>query len=212
MTGTLTLSFTPASTVTNWNSSYTNAQFASGCANATTANSTPNPCTATFTIASSQSAGSAPLMVGTVAGTITVTVTQLSVDGVSVLPSPAPSSSVTVAPAAPSITVGSVAIVATSGGFTVQLDAYSNSRDLQSATFNFSGSGLTGTTSFNVPVSTQAATYFESTDTVALQNGGSFQLTVPFTYSGDINALQSVTVTLTNSMGVSSSATGDVQQ
>jgi len=209
VTGMLSLSFSPASTVKDWNSNYTNAQFAAGCGNATAGEPPPNPCTATFTVAQNASSASLPVQVGTVAGTITVTLTQLSANGSSVLPSPPPSTSVTVAPAPPAITAGSVVIIPTATGFNVQLDAASNTRDLQSATFNFAGTGLTGTTLFpDLALETAASSYFAATS--SLPNGGGFQLTVPFTYSGAASVLDgtTVTVTLENSAGTSAQVSG----
>jgi hypothetical protein len=115
---------------------------------------------------------------------------------------------------APVIASGSVTITnLTSTGFNVELDAYSTSRDLASATFSFqaaSGTQLNGTTSFSVSLSSVAPGWFSSTS--GLSNGGSFHLIVPFTFSGDTSVFgsNSVTVTLTNSVGTSSSVTGGV--
>jgi hypothetical protein len=144
---------------------------------------------------------------GTVAGTITVTMTSLVAGTTNVLPQPAPSGSVTVSRLAPVISSGSVKIVnLTSTGFQVQLDAFSTPRDVTGATFNFSGTGLTGTTSFQVSLTSIASDWFSST--AGLKNGGNFQLTVPFTFSGDTSVLTGVSVTLSNSVGSSSPVAG----
>jgi hypothetical protein len=213
LSGTLQMSFTPDPSVKNWNPSYISAQFDSACANATAGNPPPNPCNLNFTIAQNASSASVALQVGTVAGTITVTLTALSANGTSVLPPSPVSTTVTVSAPAPAIT-GSVTIVPLNGGgFDVEVDnAYSATRDLVSASFIFSGAGLTGNTQFsNVSLASAAANYFSGTS--SLPNGGSFQLTVPFTYQGDTSVLDgtSVTVTITSSMGTSTAATGGVQ-
>jgi hypothetical protein len=195
--GALTLTFQADPSVLYWNSGYSGAQFSSGCANGTADNPNPNPCTANFTIAANGTTAtflnasgqpvSTPFMlsVGTVAGKITVTLTQ---NGVS-LP---PSTSVTVPPAPP-ISLKSVINPDSDGlGFTVLSTGYSNTRSLQSATFNFSGSGLTGTTSFAVNIQSAAQTYFQGAS--GLQNGGSFQLSQHFAYTGPTNVLDGLTV------------------
>jgi hypothetical protein len=208
LTGTLTLSFTPDPKVTNVPSGYSDPamQFAAG--GTTMSFSIP----AGATTASLLQNGA--IQQGTVAGTITVTLTQLSAGGTSMLPQPAPFATVKVPLIAPVITSGSVTITnLTSTGFDVQLDAYSTSRDLQSATISFqaaSGTQLNGTTSFSVPLSSIAPGWFSGA--TGLQNGSSFQLTVPFTFSGDTSVFgpNSVSVTLTNSVGSSSAVTGGV--
>ena len=141
---------------------------------------------------------------GTVAGTITVTLTRLVAGNINLLPTPAPSRTITVAPLAPVITVGSVQITGRSAtGFSVELDGYATTRDLTSATFTFQpapGAQLTGT-SLTVSLSGVGPGWFSGT--TGLQSGGSFHLTVPFTFSGDITALGSVSVTISSSQGVS---------
>jgi hypothetical protein len=67
---------------------------------------------------------------------------------------------------------------------------------------------LKGTTSFTIPVSPAFATWFDSADGQA--NGSTFGLTVPFTLSGNTSVINSVTVTLTNSIGISTPETGTV--
>ncbi len=207
LNGTLTLSFTPDPNLMGLPANYSDPamQFAAGGT------------TLTFTVAAGSAAVTLPqngaFQQGTVAGVITVTLTQLTEGGVSVLPSPAPSKSVTVAMAAPVISSGSVEITGlTSTGFNVQVTAHSNSRDLSAATITFQAAGggqLTGTTSFTISLSSVAPAWFSST--TGLQNGGTFKLVVPFSYSGDTSALGGVSVTLTNSIGASSAVSGGVQ-
>jgi hypothetical protein len=148
---------------------------------------------------------------GTVAGQITVTLSSLLAGNYSVLPATPPIESVTVpqlAPVIESCVAGSV----TNGGFTVQLDAYSTPRDLQTAVYTFtaaSGATITVTganggtvsapTQISVNVTPQLTQWF--TGTASQANGSVFSLTTPFTLTGDATALQSVSVTLKNSIG-----------
>jgi len=196
-TGTIMLSFTPASGVSGWPGGTTNSQvvFAGGTN------------TTTFTIAKGSKTGTVPsggvFQQGTVAGTITATITVVNGNG---LPSDSqPSVTQTVKAIAPVITTGSVHITGLSAtGFTVELDAYSTTRDLTSANFTFqaaSGTILNGATQ-TVSLSSSAVTWFSSTP--GIQAGGAFHLSVPFAYSGDTTALGGVSVTLANSAGTSS--------
>jgi hypothetical protein len=145
---------------------------------------------------------------GTTAGTISVTLTALTAGGTSVLPQPAPSVSVIVSPLAP--VIKSVNILnETANGFSVQVTAYSTPRDLASVTFSFAaapGADLNGSSPPAVALGPMAQTYFSSAN--GALGGGTFVLTVPFTYSGNTKALGSATVTLSNSVGTSATATG----
>ena len=200
-TGTVVLSFTPAANVSGWPANQTNAQvvFAGGTN------------TANFTIAQGATTGTLPnngmFQQGTVAGTITASIT--SVNGNALPASSQPTATQTVEALAPVITTGSVKITnLTTTGLTVELDAYSTTRDLSNATFTFqaaSGATLSGT-SQNVSLSSAATSWFSASGGLAA--GGSFHLSVPFTYNGDPNALSGVSVTLTNSVGTSAAATG----
>ncbi len=129
------------------------------------------------------------------------------------LPQPPPSETITVAPMPPVVTSGSVRFTnLTSTGFNVELDGYSTPRDLAGATFTFqaaSGAQLSGTTTFSVSLSSLAPGWFSGTS--GLQSGGTFHLSVPFTFGGDTSALGGVSVTLSNSVGSSSPATGAVR-
>ena len=200
-TGTVVLSFTPAGNVSGWPANQTNAQvvFAGGTN------------TANFTIAQGATTGTLPnngmFQQGTVAGTITATIT--SVNGNALPASSQPTVTQAVRPVPPAITSGSVKIANVSAtGFTVELDAYSTTRDLSSATFTFqaaSGTMLNGSPQM-VSLVSASISWFASSGGLAA--GGSFHLSVPFAYSGDPAALGGVSVTLTNSMGASTAATG----
>ncbi len=171
--------------------------------------------TATVTVPADNSSWRLPsVQVGDVAGTITVTVTSVEIAGTGVaipLPGSPPLASIEVPRLAPIIAGGSVRVTdVTASGFTVQMVSASTPRDLSSATFNFtpaSGVQLNGT-SFTVPLTDVAKDWFESTPGQAA--GGSFALKVSFPFSGgDPRAfIGSVSVTLTNSVGMSISVSG----
>jgi len=146
---------------------------------------------------------------GTVEGIITVTMMSLTSGGTSVLPSPVTAPTVTIPTLPPVITAGSAQITnLTASGFDVVLSGYSTTRDMTSANFTFtaaSGTQFTGPATFTVPLSSLFSTWFSSAE--GQSNGSMFLLTVPFTISGDTGVLQSVSVTLTNSVGTSVPAT-----
>ncbi len=203
LTGTLTLSF--ASNASGTGEGYIDP--------ATCFINSSNQCVTqlNFTIPAGASSASLPnsgtVQQGTTAGTITVTLTALMAGTTSVLPQPAPTLSVVVAPLAP--VIKSVSILNQSAtGFSVQVTAYSTPRDLANATFNFvaaAGTDLNGSTPPAVALGSTAQTYFASAS--GAEGGGTFVLTVPFTFSGNTSALGSVTVGLSNSVGASSTAT-----
>ena len=147
---------------------------------------------------------------GTVAGTITIQITALSEGGVSILPATPPAQTVLVAPAAPVITPGSVRITnITPTQFVVQMQAYSSTREITSGTFQFApaaGTQLQGTT-FTVPFNGLDQSQWFATQ-ASLPGGSTFSLQMPFNYSGNSSALGTVTVTLTNSKGTSTSVSG----
>jgi hypothetical protein len=168
----------------------------SGCTN-------PPQTSTPFTIqAGSSTASIPPLQTGTVAGDIVVTLN---------VPGQAPTTSILTVPrVAPVIEANSVQILdLTSTGFVVELVANSTPRDLQNAAFTFSaasGANINGTSTFNVDVSSLLAQWYASSE--GQSYGSAFSLQVPFTLSGNGKAIQSVTVTLTNSAGTSAPMTG----
>jgi hypothetical protein len=210
LTGTLAISFVADSSDANTPSGYQdpNLVFVS-----------TGTSTIPFTIAANSKTATlgsnGAIQQGTVAGTITVTMTSLLAGTADVLPIPAPTVTISLPRLAPVIEAGSVTIAnLTSAGFDVELNAFSTSRDVQEATFVFtgaSGSTLSGSTSFQVSFSSAAANYFGGS--TGLKNGGNFGLTVHFTYSGDTSVISggSVAVTVSNSVGTSSEVTGESQ-
>ena len=141
---------------------------------------------------------------GTYSGTITITL-ELTAAGVNVTPSNVVPVTIVVPRAAPTITAVSFS---TSGStLTVLVTGYSTTRELQSATFNFtpaSGASLNQKT-ITIPASTLFQTWF--TTTGSAQYGSAFTYTQLFTLSGNASAVGGVGVTLTNSIGTSSEVT-----
>jgi hypothetical protein len=149
----------------------------------------------------SNSATSVAFQTGTVAGTIKVSIS-IESDGNDVTPTPAPSRSFTVNRLPPTISGLSIASRTTSG-FDLEITGFSTPRSLTQMVFRFTprpGSVL-GTTNFTVQLGPSSAAWFQSE--ASKQFGSLFRLTVPFSVQGDINAIQSVSVTLSNAEGTS---------
>ena len=140
------------------------------------------------------------ILPGTVAGTITVTAS-LSAGGQDITPGTPPTKTITIAPAVPVITA--VSLQQTSGGVTVVVTGYSNTREVSSGSFTFAvSSGNTlSQSALTVALTSAYATWFNNTASNA--TGGQFKLTVPFTVNGNASAITRVSVTLTNSRGSS---------
>lgn len=141
---------------------------------------------------------------GTVAGTINLSIVNLQTGGADVTPSPSPSRTVTLNRSAPVITNLSIGS-RTASGFEAQVSGYSTPRSLTQATFRFSPKtgGNLQTTTLTLDVSAPFVSWYQSVN--SKQFGSQFKLTVPFTVQGDINAIGSVSVTLTNVEGTSES-------
>jgi hypothetical protein len=206
LTVTLALTFTP--NASNLGSSFTNQGLAFG-----------GGVTTKLVISKGATSASLPaanaIQVGSVAGTVTATITSITqvVGGATqpmTLPSPAPSTTIVVPKIAPVITAVKI-INVTSTGFTVDIVASSTPRDLSSVTFSFtaaSGTQLTGTTfTLSGTTLTNAATAWFAGSS-GLSAGGAFDLQAPFTFSGSSSAIGSVSVQLTNSAGTSTSMSG----
>jgi hypothetical protein len=188
LTGTLTLSF--AGSITD-----PALQFAAGGT------------TQTFTVpALSTTVPTVQLQTGTVAGTITVALT-LVAGGANVTPASVQPITIVVAPAVPSET--SITLTRSGKSLTIAIHGFSNTRELTQATFHFNPTP--GNLINNPDIVIQAATLFNGWYSQVASNpyGSTFTYTQPFTLSNDADTVGSVTVTLTNSVGVST--TGTVQ-
>jgi hypothetical protein len=157
----------------------------------------PNTTQGLFTTVSN---GTPAILTGTVAGAITLTVS-MSAGGQDITPSPAQVKTIPIDAAVPVIT--SVALQQVTGGLSVVVKGYSNTREVSSGSFTFavsSGNTLSQAT-ITVPLTSAYTTWFNNAASNA--TGGQFQLTVPFSVTGSATAVTRVTVTLTNRQGAS---------
>ena len=201
LSGTLVLSFTANSLNTPANYVDPAMQFAAGGTSIS------------FTIPKGAKSATLPgngvFSPGTVAGTLTLTLTRLIAGIDNVLPSPPPSKSFTIAGTAPIITANTVKIInGTAAGFTVEVIGFTTTRDIKSITLTFTTTqSIDGGGTVTIDVSAAFNAYFAST--AGLANGGTFKLDIPFTISGaDANVITAVSVTLTNSVGTSQTVSG----
>ena len=189
--GTLTLVFAPAGGGTQ----PFDAKFANG-----------SPYTASFTIAAGSTQGlfgtatTIPVMIGTVAGTITIHTTVLD----STLQAPA-DFVITVNPTVPVITKVTFGTFA-NGTFSISVTGRSTPRDMSSALFHFALPTNTqpSTLDVTVPLSTAFGAWYGSSSSTIF--GSTFTATVQFSFTGPPGStipFTAVTVTMTNSVGAS---------
>jgi len=190
-TGTLTLTFTPAAGA----SQAYDAKFATG-----------PPYTASFTITAGSTGGvfgtasRVPVMIGTVAGTITITTTLQ--DPTLTPPAPIVIPVNATVPVITKVTFGAVA----NGTFTISVTGRSTPRDMTSALFHFALPTNTqpSTLDVTVPLTAPFAAWYGSSTSVPF--GSTFTVTVQFTFTGPTGStvpFTAVTVTMTNSVGAS---------
>ncbi len=143
---------------------------------------------------------------GSTAGTITVTTHVIDdVTKADVTPASLTPIEITIPTGPPVITSGTV--TRSGSGLQVALLGLSSTRDMTQAEFHFSavpGKSL-GTTDLTVPVTSAFQAWYQSAASDA--DGTTFTYTQPFTVNGDASDIQSITVTLTNSQGVSEPTT-----
>ena len=154
-----------------------------------------------FTIAAGSTASSASLQTGTVAGRIDLTITRTGGSG-AVHPALARAGAVHSNPAL-GASITSVQVVRTSSGFDVRVRGLSTPRQVTQAVFTFTaaaGKSLQ-TTQVTLPVDSAFTTWYGNTS--SNQFGSTFLYTQPFTVQGDVSAIASVSVTLTNAVGTS---------
>jgi len=176
--------------------------------------------TAAFTIAANSTAANftgfgsqIALQAGTVAENIILTPSfQTQAGGISLTPSNPTTLTLTVPSAAPTLLAVAAANVS-STGFTLNVTGFSTTRSLTTMMVQFNAAaGFNFGTSSQVSIDlTQVATaYFATTASQSL--GGQFEVSVPFTFTGTnlpagttpIQAISSVSVTISNSVGTSS--------
>jgi hypothetical protein len=152
------------------------------------------------------------LQTGTVAGSVTVTPSFITEGGINLTPTRPATLNLTVAQSAPRI-VGAVVSARTATSITLLVTGYSTSRVITGMDLSFtaaSGESL-NTQRFSLPVESAFLAWYQSN---ASQPFGSlFTATVPLTISGElstdtnlatlVDALQSVSITITNRQGTS---------
>jgi sugar lactone lactonase YvrE len=188
LTGTLTLTFTPANSGVDDPA----VQFATGGR------------TETFTVAAgSTTVPTVQLQTGTVAGTATVTLTLVS-GTTNVTPATVSPVVITIPAAIPAVT--SAAAGPSTNTLTVTVQGYSNTRELKTAIFHFTAAqGQTiNNPDITLDVSSVFATWFGSAGST--QYGSSFLYTQTFTIDQDASVVAGVSVTLVNSVGDSVAA------
>jgi len=156
----------------------------------------------TFVVPANSTAAIAPVsfQTGTTAGTITIAI-QLMAGGANITPSTLAPAVVTVPPGPPVIT----SVKVTRNGQTLQLviDGLSSTRDMTQADFHFTPApGATlQTTDLTVSLTSAFTTWYSDQASTAF--GTAFEYTQPFTLDSAATDVQSVIVTLTNSVGKS---------
>ena len=160
--------------------------------------------TANFTIPAGQTSVATPLafQTGTLPGTITVSVSQVTAYTVNVTPSTPPSQNVTLANSAPVITSAQLSVSGQS--ISVQVVGYTPTREATQAVFTFaaSGSGQLQTSQFTVQTGSAFSSWFGTSNASnANQYGSLFTYTQAFNVTGDPTAVTLQSVSLTNQQG-----------
>jgi hypothetical protein len=153
------------------------------------------------------SLASVGVQTGTVAGLITITA-QLLVGTTDITPSPAPSTTIRINAAPPTIT--SATATRNASGFTVVVIGFVPDREIISVMFTFNaapGSTLQ-TTSLTIPVDAVFGPWFSGP---GVAFGSQFTFTQPFSVQGNTQSIVSVTITLVNKLGNSASVTVNLQ-
>ncbi len=164
--------------------------------------------TVTVKAGSTTSLTTVGVQTGTVAGVITITGQLIASNGTDITPTPPPTRTITIGPAAP--TISSVSGATTSTGFTVTIVGFDPTRSITQVTLTFTpaaGSTLQ-TTTFTISAQALFSAWYQSS--ASAQYGSQFSFTIPFTVSGNVSGIASVTVTLTNATGTSAAMTGTV--
>jgi hypothetical protein len=163
--------------------------------------------TTQITIPANTTTATLAFQVGTLPGAIQFSLA-LTAAGVNVTPAAPPTATTTIAATAP--VINSVTVTTTSTGLQVTVVGTSTTLSMNTATFQFTpAAGATlQTSSVNINVSSLFAAWYASS--ASLATGSQFSLEVPFTITGNISSIASVSVTLTNSVGASNSVSANV--
>jgi large repetitive protein len=157
------------------------------------------------TLMSANFGGTPPaLQTGTVAGLITLTTSYRS-GNQDLTPTPAPTQTIRIAPAAPVLT--RLDVTRSAAGFELAVFGFSTPRNITRATVRLTpaqGATLT-TTEFNLELGPLFTTWYTSAQSAEF--GSQFRLVLPFGLTGSGSDIASVSVTLTNSVGTSNTLT-----
>jgi hypothetical protein len=163
-----------------------------------------------FTIPANTPEYQLPFSAGTSAGAITVTI-NVDTTGQSITISGSLVLTGQISAQPPSIRSVTASATTSASTLTVVVTGFSSTRDMKTATFHFTpaaGASLTAT-DFNVDVSSVFAAWYANPNSFV--TGSQFKLTMPFTITGNISSISSVTVTLANSNASSNPVTATVQ-
>jgi hypothetical protein len=186
VSGTMTLTFTP----TGGSAQEFDAKFASGGT------------TTTFTITPTVPTASVPVIIGTVAGIITITTNATDSAGNSFTPVITTLTVNGTVPVVTKVTFGAV----TNGTFTISVTGRSTPRDMTSALFHFALPTNTqpSTLDVTVPLSSAFTAWYGRPSSVPF--GSTFTATIQFSFTGPPGStvpFTAVTVTMTNLVGAS---------
>lgn len=146
---------------------------------------------------------------GTVSGTITLTAA-LSVASVDVTPNPAPTAQVVVSPGPPLIRNVQVG-TRTANSFELLITGLSTPRQVSQITLQFTPASGANLQTSNLAINTDApfSTWFQSQSGIGF--GSQFTASVIVNVNGDVNAVQSVSVTASNSRGDSNAVSASLK-
>ena len=154
------------------------------------------------------------IQTGTVAGTITVVPTFATQSGaIDLTPTTPPALALTIPQSAPRL-LGVAVSAKTTNTFTLQVTGYATNRSITQLDLQFTplAGETVATTKLSLPVESNFLAWYQST--ASAPYGSLFTVTLPFTLQGDVknvsnlvDTVQSVSVTLTNRLGVSSAGT-----
>lgn len=143
---------------------------------------------------------------GTVAGKIRLRLAYWA-GGVNLTPTIPPVRTITIGRAAPVITT--VQVIKGGGGFQVVVKGYATPREVKQAGFEFAVSAGGGVQKISVPVSLENTFKNWFSSETSFPYGSAFTYTQPFTVQGDLSAITSVSVTLSNTNGTSSAVSAN---
>lgn len=141
------------------------------------------------------------LQTGTVAGKIRLRLAY-SASGINLTPTIPPSRTLTISRSAPQIQ--SVQVIRGGAGFQIAVTGYATSRQVTQAKFEFTVLAGAETRATTVTVNVESAFNSWYRNEASAAFGSAFVYTQPFTVQGDVNAIRTVNVTLSNANGASS--------